>query len=85
VLQNTGAEKWDQGEVDLRYVGAAANIPLHQGSDVYDLAAAVQPGATYNFSVSMIAPFEPGVYGELWEVAKGSQVYCQFYVFITVP
>jgi len=85
VLQNTGAEKWDQGEVDVRYVGAAANIPMHQGSDIYDLAASVQPGDTYNFSVSMIAPFEPGVYGELWEVAQGSQMFCQFYVYISVP
>ena len=85
VLQNTGAEKWDQGEVDVRYIGAAANIPLHQGSDVYDLAASVEPGDTYNFSVSMIAPYETGIYGELWEIAQGSQQFCQFYVYIAVP
>jgi len=85
VLQNTGAEKWDEGEVDVRYLGAAGNIMLHQGSDVYDLVASVQPGDTYNFSVSMIAPFDPGTYGELWEVAMGSQQFCQFYVYITVP
>jgi uncharacterized protein YraI len=85
VLQNTGSAKWDQGEVDVRYVGAAANTPLHQGSDVYDLAATVQPGDTYNFSVSMIAPYNTGTYGELWEVGMGSQVFCQFYVYINVP
>jgi hypothetical protein len=85
VLQNTSAEKWDPNEVDVRYVGAAANVPLHQGSDVYDLTATVQPGNTYNFTVSMIAPFDPGTYGEVWEVARGSQLYCQFYVYISVP
>ena len=85
VLQNTGAEKWSDGEVDLRYVGAAANIPMHQGSDIYDLSASVQPGDTYNFSVSMIAPYETGAYGELWEVGMGSQTMCQFYVYIAVP
>jgi uncharacterized protein YraI len=85
VLQNTGSSKWDQSEVDVRYVGAAANIPLHQGSDLYDLAATVQPGATYNFSVSMIAPFSTGTYGEMWEVGMGSQVFCQFYAYINVP
>jgi uncharacterized protein YraI len=84
VLQNTGSDTWDQGEVDVRYVGAAANIPLHQGSDVYDLATSVEPGATYNFTVSMIAPFDPGTYGELWEVALGNQSICQFYVYIEV-
>jgi uncharacterized protein YraI len=85
VLQNTGSDTWDQGEVDLRYVGAAANIPLHQGSDVYDLAASVEPGATYNFTVSMISPFDPGTYGEVWEVVLGNQPVCQFYSYITVP
>jgi len=85
VLQNTGSTKWDQSEVDVRYVGAAANIPLHQGSDVYDLAATVQPGDTYNFSVSMIAPYDAGTYGEMWEVGMGSQVFCQFYMYINVP
>jgi hypothetical protein len=85
MLQNTGAEEWNAGEVDVRYVGAAANIPLHQGSDIYDLATNVPSGSTYNFTVTMIAPFDTGTYGELWEVAKGSQVYCQFYMFITVP
>ena len=53
--------------------------------DVYDLAATVQPGATYNFSVSMIAPYNTGTYGEMWEVGMGSKVMCQFYVYITVP
>ena len=32
----------------------------------------------------MIAPFEPGVYGELWEVAVGSQSMCPFYAYISV-
>jgi uncharacterized protein YraI len=84
VLQNNTGSKWSDGEVDLRYLGAAANIPLHQGQDVYDLANTVEPGWTYNFSVPMIAPFEPGVYGEAWEVGQGSKVLCQFYVYIEV-
>lgn len=85
VLQNTGAERWDFGEVDLRFVGAAANVQLHQGPDIYDLTANVQPGGTYNFTVPMIAPFNMGAYGELWEVARSNQVICQFYVYIQVP
>jgi uncharacterized protein YraI len=84
VLQNNTGSKWSDGEVDLRYVGAAANIPLHQGSDIYDLTNTVEPGWTYNFSVPMIAPFEPGVYGEVWEVGQGSNSLCQFYVYIEV-
>jgi uncharacterized protein YraI len=85
VLQNTSGSKWSDGEVDLRYVGAANNVQMHSGSDLYDLSSSVQPGATYNFSVDMIAPFNAGVFGELWEVGQGSKVICQFYVYINVP
>jgi hypothetical protein len=84
VLQNTGTTKWDENEYDIGYAGAVANIRLHQTSDVYDLTTTVQPGSTYNFSVPMIAPFDPGTYGELWQVRYGSKSICDFYVYITV-
>jgi hypothetical protein len=32
----------------------------------------------------MIAPFTPGVYGEVWEVGQSGTVLCQFYVYIEV-
>src|SRR4030095_12215224 len=72
VLKNTG-DKWSNGEVDIRYVGASNNVQMHTGGDVYDLAASVQPGQTYDFSVSMIAPYTVGTYGETWEVGSGSK------------
>jgi uncharacterized protein YraI len=84
VLQNNGSDRWDSGEYDLAFVGAAANIPLHQGADRYDMTSTVEPGWTYNFSVPMIAPFDPGVYGELWQVVLGNQTVCEFYVYIEV-
>jgi uncharacterized protein YraI len=85
VLKNTGSSAWDQNNVDITYVGAYNNVQMHTGSDLYDLTANVNSGATYNFSVSMIAPFNGGTYGEMWQVQQGSQVLCQFYVYITVP
>jgi len=85
VLKNTGSSAWDQTQVDLTYVGAYNNVALHTGSDIYDLTANVNSGATYNFTVSMIAPFNTGTYGEAWQVNQGSKVLCQFYVYITVP
>jgi hypothetical protein len=57
---------------------------LHQGADRYDLTNTVEPGWTYNFSVPMIAPFDPNVYGELWQVVLGNQTVCEFYVYIGV-
>ncbi len=85
VLQNTGSSAWDQNNVDITYVGAYNNVQIHTGSDVYDLTSNVNAGATYNFSVSMIAPFNAGQYGEMWQLQQGDQVLCQFYVYITVP
>ncbi len=84
VLQNTGTANWDMGEYDIVFAGSANNILMHQGPDGYDITSTVQPGNTYNFTVPMIAPFEPGVYGEAWQVVLGSQTICPFYVYITV-
>lgn len=85
VLQNTGTGNWEAGEVDIRYIAAQNNILLHQGSDFYDLTNTVAPGMTYNFTVPMISPFDTGSYGELWQVAWGGSLLCEFYVYISVP
>jgi uncharacterized protein YraI len=85
VIKNTTSGKWPDAEVDIRYVGAKDNVQLHTGSDLYDLSTTVKPGATYNFSVPMIAPWNKGTYGEMWEVGSGQKVICQFYIYINVP
>ncbi len=84
VLQNTGTVKWDQNEYDVTFVGAYNNVWLHTGPDGYDLATTVAPGATYNFTVPMLAPFSPGAFGELWQISYGGQTICQFWVYIAV-
>jgi uncharacterized protein YraI len=85
VLQNIGSGTWGTNDFDIRYLGAVNNILLHQGGDVYDLAVDVPSGSSYNFTVSMIAPYDTGTYGELWEIGSGNASLCQFYVYITVP
>jgi len=84
VIQNTGSEAWDQNGVDIGFVGAYNNVYLHTGADVYDLTNTVEPGWTYNVSVPMIGPFDPGDYGEMWQVQKSGEVICQFYVYVVV-
>ena len=83
-LQNTGSEKWSSGEVDIRYIGAQSNISLHQGENTYDLPTDVSPGASFTFSVAMLAPSDPGAYGERWELAVGKKQLCEFYLDIGV-
>ncbi|PWB54408.1 MAG: hypothetical protein C3F13_06540, partial [Anaerolineales bacterium] len=84
VLKNSSTSSWSQADYDISYVGAVDNIPLHVGSDVYDLTTNVDPGWTYYFYMPMLAPYDPGTYGELWQVASGSQVVCQFWIYINV-
>jgi uncharacterized protein YraI len=84
LLQNTSSGAWTQGDYDFVYVGAVDNTKLHTGPDRYDLTANVDPGATYNFAVSMYAPFEMGTFGEAWSLMVGSQPVCTFYVYIEV-
>jgi uncharacterized protein YraI len=84
VLKNIGTQNWDATQYDVVFGGAVNNVYLHTGPDRYDLPTSVQPGATYNFSVPMMAPFTPGTYSELWQVIYGSQVICPFYVNIVV-
>ena len=82
VLQNnTGTSLGPElGRSPLR--GRCGECPPAPGRGHYDLANTVEPGCTYNFSVPMIAPFTPGVYGEVWEVGQGGSIICQFYVYI---
>ncbi len=84
VLKNSSTSSWTQADYDISYVGAVDNIPLHVGSDVYDLTIDVDPGWTYYFYMPMLAPYDPGTYGELWQIASGSQVVCQFWIYINV-
>jgi uncharacterized protein YraI len=85
VLQNSGNQAWDQNNVDIRFSGAENNVQMHTGPSLFDLSTNINPGGTYNFSVSMLAPFGAGNYGEVWELVNGNTRLCQFSVYITVP
>jgi hypothetical protein len=84
VIKNSSTTNWDQAQFDIYYVGAVNNVPLHTGSDRYDLTISVQPGWTYNFYMPMIAPSDQGVYGELWRIGTSSQIVCQFWIYVEV-
>jgi len=84
VIKNSGTDKWDQDEYDIAYVGAVDNTALHTGPDRFDLEATIDPGWTYTFWLDMLAPIDPGIYGELWQITLGNQSVCQFYIYIEV-
>jgi uncharacterized protein YraI len=85
MVQNTGTTKWDANEFDVVFMGAYNNVYLHTGPDGYDLPVTVEPGATVNITIPMLAPFSPGQFGEVWQIMQGGQPICPTYVYITVP
>ena len=85
MVQNTGTTKWDANEFDVVFMGAYNNVYLHTGPDGYDLPVTVEPGATVNITIPMLAPFSPGQFGEVWQIMQGRQPICPTYVYITVP
>lgn len=85
VIQNTSTTKWDANEFDVVFMGAYNNVYLHTGPDGYDLPVTVEPGATVNITIPMLAPFSSGAFGEMWQIMQGSQAVCPTYVYIAVP
>ncbi len=84
VLQNNGAEGWTTTDYDIRYLGAYNNVMMHQGPDVYDLPAQIDPSWNVPVSVPMLTPSEAGTYAEGWAITKGNEVVCPFYVVVVV-
>ena len=83
-LQNAGSAIWNSANFNIRFLGSNG-IPLHLGSDLYNLANNVDLGQNYTVSVPMISPAAPGKYGELWGIFSGENVSeCQFWLTIEV-
>ena len=83
-IRNTGTCAWDS-KYFLAY--SSGNSPLAQmgGQPTY-IKGTVPPGATYDISVSLTAPTQPGVYQGFWQMnnAKGQGFGTKVYVGIQV-
>ncbi len=83
-IRNSGTCTWDS-KYYLSY--ASGNTPAAQmgGQPTY-INGTVPPGATYDISVSLTAPTQPGVYQGFWQMrnAKGTAFGTKVYVGIQV-
>lgn len=80
-LQNTSDRDWTTDSLDLRYRGGT---PMHTSKDLIDFPTNVRDGGTFDLTISMVAPKEPGYYLTYWALMEGSLARCTFYVEIFV-
>jgi ABC-type amino acid transport substrate-binding protein len=65
-VSNTGTCTWDD-----RYtvVYSSGNVPAAEmGGEPVSVQGTVDPGGSYDVSVELVAPLEPGIYQALWEM-----------------
>jgi len=79
-VQNISGNDWLSDSVDYKYVSGTKM----QQKDLYDFTQNIKDGESGKFTVSMLAPNEPGTYNTTWAIASGSQTLCIMSVAVTV-
>lgn len=80
-IKNTGSEKWDNKDVDIRYI---SGVKMQKYDNNYDLEADVDPGKSFTFVVDMLGPAESGTYTTTWGLVRNGQTFCTFSITIKV-
>lgn len=71
-VRNTGTCNWNSG---YRLVYDHGNVSAAQmGGQPVAVQGTVAPGATYDFSVNLVAPTQPGVYQGFWQMRNPQSV-----------
>ena len=82
-VQNVGSETWTKANYAVSFLNAINDTRL-SGQDTFPLEQKVEPGETYQVTIPMTAPSQPGQYGESWIIGKGGNTACYFYNVIQV-
>lgn len=81
-LKNTGTQKWEVGNVDVRYDSGSK---LQKYGDIYDLAKTVNPGEQITITIDMVVPGTAGTYKAVWKLVQGSTTVCTMNLEIVAP
>ena len=84
VLENTSDYTWETNSVDVKFIKAIGNVPIHLTDSPFDLLETVLPDAQTTIPVDMKTPAQTGVYGETWALVQGSTTLCQWSFTVTV-
>lgn len=77
-VQNTSNADWDVNAVDVKFISALGNAPVHTSPSTFDLPELVKAGANLVLFVDMQAPAQEGSYGETWALVQGGTTLCQW-------
>jgi hypothetical protein len=85
-LKNTGKKVWGARGVDVKFRGGfpTGTVMHYNVPNLFDLPRTVTVGDKIMLSMDMIAPRKPGYYVDNWGLYVGGQVFCKFYIAITV-
>jgi|GEM_PF-3070838 len=84
-LKNTGTKDWGIHGVDVKYRGGfPEGTNFHTSRSLFDLPRKTGPGQRITLGMDFIAPKKAGYYVSNWGLYVGSQVFCKFYIAITV-
>jgi len=79
-VKNIGKRAWDNNDVDYAY---SSGTKFHKVSG-YDLSKTLNPNATADFIVDIIAPKKPGTYTTNWVIREGGNNFCTLSLTIVV-
>jgi hypothetical protein len=80
-LKNTGTQKWEMGNVDIKFDSGSK---LQKYGDAYDLAKTVNPGEEITITIDMLAPQVAGTFKAVWKLMQGSTTICTMNLNIEV-
>lgn len=80
-LKNTGDEKWEAGELAVKYLSGTKFQTKHDA--VYSKKD-VKPGKTAEFVIDMVAPKDAGRHTASWALMHDDEIICYLYLSINV-
>ena len=85
-LKNTGSKVWGLHGVDVKFRGGypKGTVMHYNVPNLFDIPKKVGPGGKITLGMDMMAPRKPGYYVENWGLYVGGQVFCKFYIAVTV-
>jgi hypothetical protein len=80
-LKNVGTSKWDDNNIDFKYISGSE---FQKKTDAVDLSTTVAPDDTVNLIVDMVANTDTGTHSATWGLVQSGASFCNVTISINV-